>query len=91
MDSWYLTPELAATLKEYQLDWVSLLKKNRKLEVNSFVLRDENRQPINLKAPHIKVEELVPIKSSLMYRFFRLKLVPPISLQGLPAPTYQKM
>ncbi len=41
MDSWYLAPDIVATLFEHQLDWVSLLKKNRKLEVHSFVLRDE--------------------------------------------------
>ncbi len=29
MDSWYLAPALVAALKEHQLDWVSLLKKNR--------------------------------------------------------------
>ena len=59
MDSWYLAPDLVAVMKEYQLDWVSLLKKNRKLEVNSFVLRDEAGQPITLTGPHIKVEELL--------------------------------
>ncbi len=63
MDSWYLAPDIVAALGENQLDWVSLLKKNRKLEVNSFVLRDELGQPMTLKAPHIKVEELVPTDS----------------------------
>ena len=48
MDSWYLSPEIVAALKEYKLDWVSLLKKNRNLEVNSFVLRDQSGQPITL-------------------------------------------
>ncbi len=68
MDSWYLAPALVAALKEHQLDWVSLLKKNRKLEVNSFVLRDEAGQPITLTGPHIKVEELVPIIPRNAYR-----------------------
>ena len=68
MDSWYLTPDIADTLKEHKLDWVSLLKKNRKLEVNSFVLRDEGGQPMTLKAPHIKVEELVPLIPRNAYR-----------------------
>ncbi len=68
MDSWYLTPELVATLKKHQLDWVSLLKKNRKLEVNSFVLRDEEGQPITLTGPHIKVEDLVPLIPPKAYR-----------------------
>ena len=68
MDSWYLTPDILATLKEHQLDWVSLLKKNRKLELNSFVLRDEGGQPMTLKAAHIKVEELVPLIPRNAYR-----------------------
>ena len=68
MDSWYLAPDIVVTLKEHQLDWVSLLKKNRKLEVNSFVLRDEGGQPITLTGPHIKVEELVPLIPRTAYR-----------------------
>jgi SRSO17 transposase len=68
MDSWYLTPDMVAALKEEELNWVSLLKKNRKLEVNSFVLRDEQGQPVNLKSPHIKVEELVPLIPKNAYR-----------------------
>lgn len=35
MDSWYLAPDIVVALKEHQLNWVSLLKKNRKLEVKS--------------------------------------------------------
>ena len=68
MDSWYLAPDIVTALKEHHLDWVSLLKKNRKLEVNSFVLRDEGGQPMTLKAPHIKVEELVPLIPRNAYR-----------------------
>lgn len=68
MDSWYLTPDIVAALKEEKLDWVSLLKKNRKLEVNSFILRDEQGQTVNLKSPHIKVEELVPLIPKNAYR-----------------------
>ena len=68
MDSWYLAPDLVAALNKHQLDWVSLLKKNRKLEVNSFVLRDERGQPIALTSPHIKVEDLVPLIPPNAYR-----------------------
>ncbi len=68
MDSWYLAPDIVAALLEHQLDWVSLLKKNRKLEVNSFVLRDEVGQPMTLPTPHIKVEELVPLIPPNAYR-----------------------
>ena len=68
MDSWYLAPDIVTLLKDQQLDWVSLLKKNRKLEVNSFVLRDEGGKPITLTGPHIKVEELVPLIPRTAYR-----------------------
>ncbi len=77
MDSWYLAPDVVAALNKHQLDWVSLLKKNRKLEVNSFVLRDELGQPhrlcrirkrIALTSPHIKVEDLVPLIPKTAYR-----------------------
>ena len=72
MDSWYLSPDIVVALKEHQLDWVSLLKKNRKLEVNSFVLRDQGGQPITLTGPHIKVEELVPLIPHTAYRKVRV-------------------
>jgi hypothetical protein len=73
MDSWYLAPDIVAALKEYQLDWVSLLKKNRKLEVNSFVLRDEVGQPRALTGPHIKVEDLVPLIPPNAYRKVKIE------------------
>ena len=40
---------------------MSLLKKNRNLEVNSFTLRDAHGQKVALAGPHIKVEDLVPL------------------------------
>ena len=61
MDSWFLCAEVAEALAELKKDWVSLLKKNRNLEVNSFTLRDAQGQKIALPSPHIKVEELVPL------------------------------
>ena len=61
MDSWFLGAEVAAALAKLQKDWVSLLKKNRNLEVNSFTLRDAQGQQVGLTGPHIKVEDLVPL------------------------------
>ena len=58
-DSWYLAEELVGVLKALNKDWVSILKRNRNLETNSFVLRDTSGQPISFTGPHIKVEELV--------------------------------
>jgi SRSO17 transposase len=61
MDSWFLCAELVEELAKLEKDWVSLLKKNRNLEVNSFTLRDPQGQKVVLAGPHIKVEELVPL------------------------------
>jgi len=61
MDSWFLCTEMAEELAKLRKDWVSLLKKNRNLEVNSFTLRDAQGQKVVLAGPHIKVEELVPL------------------------------
>jgi SRSO17 transposase len=60
-DSWYLSEDLAHALEELKKDWVSLLKKNRNLEMGSFILRDETGEAIVMKGPHIKVEALVPL------------------------------
>ncbi len=38
-----------------------MLKKNRKLESHSFVLKDADGQALALNDPHIKIEELVPL------------------------------
>ncbi len=61
MDSWFLCTEMAEALAKLHKDWVSLLKKNRNLEVHSFTLRDAQGQKVALAGPHIKVEELVPL------------------------------
>ena len=41
-------------------DGISLLKKKRNLETNSFVLKDAAGTPIRLEGPHRAVEDLVP-------------------------------
>ena len=61
MNSWYLAPGLIACLQKHELDWVSLLKKNRKIETASFNLRDERGTKIEIAGAHIKVEELVEL------------------------------
>jgi SRSO17 transposase len=67
-DSWYLAEELVKVLAEVEKDWVSMLKRNRNLETNSFVLRDDAGDPIPFDRPHIKVEELVPYIPASAYR-----------------------
>ena len=60
-DSWYLAEELVSMARSRKKDWISLLKKNRNLETNSFVLKDAAGTPIRLEGPHIAVEDLVPL------------------------------
>jgi SRSO17 transposase len=67
MDSWYLSPELLSVIVAANKNWVSLLKHNRKLETNSFQLKDANGKKIHIVTPQIKVEELVPLIPSNAY------------------------
>lgn len=67
-DSWYLAEEFIACLRRRKKDWSSILKKNRKLETNSFVLKDVHGKRIPLAGPHIKVEDWVPLIPANAYR-----------------------
>jgi SRSO17 transposase len=67
-DSWYLAEDFIAVLRRRKKDWTSLLKKNRNLETNSFVLKDADGQRISLEGPHISVEDLVPQIPANAYR-----------------------
>jgi hypothetical protein len=49
-------------------DWISLLKKNRNLETNSFVRKDAAGKPLQLAGPHMVVEALGPLIPSTAYR-----------------------
>jgi len=67
-DSWYLAEELVSMARYRHKDWISLLKKNRNLETNSFVLKDTTGKPMRLEGPHIAVEDLVPLIPPTAYR-----------------------
>jgi hypothetical protein len=67
-DSWYLSEELVSMARYRKKDWISLLKKNRNLETNSFVLKDAAGKAMELEGPHIAVEELVPLIPPTAYR-----------------------
>jgi len=67
-DRWYLAEELVSRARYRHKDWISLLKKNRNLETNRFVLKDTAGTPIRLEGPHIAVEDLVPLIPSTAYR-----------------------
>jgi hypothetical protein len=67
-DGWYLAEELVQVAKRRKKDWISILKKNRNLETNSFVLKDATGQPIKLEGPHIAVQDLVALIPANAYR-----------------------
>jgi hypothetical protein len=67
-DSWSLADALVSIARDDKKDWVSLLKKNRNLETNSFVLKDAAGKPLPLEGPHIAVAELVPCIPPTAYR-----------------------
>ena len=67
-DSWYLSEDLVQAAQRCGKDWVSLLKKNRNLETNSFVLQDAAGEPVRLAGPQIAVADLLPLIPATAYR-----------------------
>jgi Transposase DDE domain. len=67
-DSWYLAEDFVKLLRRRKKDWISILKKNRNLETNSFVLKDAAGQRVAFAGPHISVEDLVPLIPASAYR-----------------------
>lgn len=67
-DGWYLSAELVQAAQRRKKDWLSLLKKNRNLETNSFVARDAQGKPRRFDRPEIAVEDLVPLIPLSAYR-----------------------
>ena len=67
-DRGYLAEELVSMARYRHKDWISLLKKNRNVETNSFVLQDAMGQPIPLTGPPMAVEALVPRIPRTAYR-----------------------
>jgi len=67
-DAWYLAEALVQVLARRRKDWLSLLKKNRRLETASLHLRNANGWALQLPSPHIAVEALVPLIPAPAYR-----------------------
>jgi DDE superfamily endonuclease len=67
-DGWYLSEDLAQVAERRRKAWISILKKNRNLETNSFVLKDAAGVPVALAGPHIAVADLVPLIPASAYR-----------------------
>jgi hypothetical protein len=67
-DSWYLAEDFIAHLRRRKKDWISILKKNRNWETNSFVLKDAQGKRVPLDGPPLSVEDLVPLIPATAYR-----------------------
>ena len=67
-DRWYLSAELVAMARYRKKDWISLLKKHRNLETNSFVLKDAAGKALRLEGPPMAVEDLGPRIPPTAYR-----------------------
>lgn len=68
IDSWYLSSELVEAFRQANKNWISLIKRNRKLDSRSFHLKDADGKPIQCPQPDIKVEDLVPLIPATAYR-----------------------
>jgi hypothetical protein len=68
MDSWFLSPDLVNLLAHHHKDWISLVKSNRKVEVASFRVRDEDGRPIPIAGAHIRVDALVAMLPPTAYK-----------------------
>jgi len=58
-DDWFLSEALVQAAARRRKKWISILKKNRNLETNSFQLREADGQPIVFEGPHVSVEAFV--------------------------------
>ena len=58
-DGWYLSEALVAEAARRRKKWISILKKNRNLETNSFQLKAADGQPIQFEGAHVSVAEFV--------------------------------
>jgi len=67
-DRWSLAEELVSMARYRKKDWISLLKKKRHLETNSFVLKEAAGIPIQRAGPHIAVADLGPLIPPTAYR-----------------------
>jgi len=58
-DGWYLSEALVKAAARRRKKWISILKKNRNLETNSFQLKDAEGQRIVFEEEHVSVEDFV--------------------------------
>lgn len=58
-DGWYLCPQVVNLLAEYERDYISILKRDRKIKTDSFQLHDEHDEPIVFEKTTLQVKEFV--------------------------------
>lgn len=58
-DGWYLSEALVKEATRRRKKWISILKKNRNLETNSFQLKDADGQAIVFEGAHVAVADFV--------------------------------
>jgi hypothetical protein len=58
-DGWYLSEQLVEEAARRRKKWISILKKNRNLETNSFQLKDADGNLIVFDGAHVSVEDFV--------------------------------
>ncbi len=67
-DAWYLAPELVAAIERHHTGWISILKKNRKLQTQGLKIADAEGQRLQFRESEIKVENLVPLIPKTTYK-----------------------
>ena len=65
--AWYLAPEVVEAVAKAQKAWVSILKKNRKLETQSLHIDDHDGKRLAFDDSEIKMEELMPLIPTRAY------------------------
>jgi hypothetical protein len=66
-DAWYLAPELIAVIERHQKGWISILKKNRKLQTAGLKIQDAEGKHLSWTESEIKVQDLVPLIPKTAY------------------------
>jgi hypothetical protein len=66
-DAWYLAPAVVEAIEKAKKAWVSILKKNRKLETQSLHIDAADGKKMAFEDSEIKVEELIPVIPTRAY------------------------
>lgn len=67
-DAWYLAPEVVEVIERHHKGWISILKKNRKLQTQGLKLTDAAGQRLQFTESALKVEDVVPLIPQTAYK-----------------------